>query len=870
MKKQSAFSLLRLFCPPHLLEEIEGDLVQRYEKDVAIHGVRKAKMKLAWNIIRYLRLEIVLRNQLKTSIKPFDMHSNYFKVMCRHLTKHKLQSSINLLGLTVGITLALFAIVYITEELSVNSELKDAERLYLLESKSKSIVKYAEFFVPSLLAPEAKEKYPQIIEEFYRFFDREITVSKDDKHFRVQSMIGDSTFLKTFGLKVLFGTPQSSLTQVNSVVITEKTARQFFNRANVVGEPLTIHTERNGLKDFIVTAVIATPKAKNTVSDLANMNAQIFLPLENIGDFAVPKLDGWLSYIITFVKLTPTADSTQAIQMFNQLLQSDAPESVKEDLSIGMNSLNDYYLIANHAAVQKMLLSLSAIVVLILLLAITNFVNLSIANAFSRLKEIGLRKAIGGFRAQISLQFIFESVLLTIFAGLLATMLYEVFRNYAGGMLNMNMPSLVSLSSPLWGIFVAGIILIGILAGIYPAVYLSSSKVSESLKGKLSSSSSSINFTKGLISIQYIITFFVIVLAAIITLQVDFFMKKDLGYERSHVITVSSTPRLWNDEGFARMETAKVEFIKTPGVESVSLSWGSPNWNFSPYDTSLSLRSNPNERISVVVGSADEHYSEVFGLKVTDGKFFTEAGGDYRAGKNEIVLNETARNALGYQVGDVLTFQGGEFTVVGIVKDFHFETLQENVKPVVIMNNKDFRAYRHFSFKLMPDSPSRSVKIVEEAWKKIFPAEPFVFSFAEDHLKAAYKSELQLQKAATLATLLTSFIVITGILGLVSLSLARRTKEIGIRRVMGASLTDIQVLIAKEYLVIIIFSLTISLPLTYWYGTLWLSGFAYRIQLAPWMFIIPTLALIVLTLAIVTIKSYQSAISDPVKSLRSE
>lgn len=862
--------ILHLFCPPHLLEEIEGDLMQRYEKDVQAVGKKKANRRLAWSAVRYFRPGILLRRSLNIEIKPIDMLSNYFKVMHRHLMRHKLQSTINLLGLTVGIAFALFSGIYIAKELNVNSDLKDVDRIYFMESRGNTIVKNAEFFVPSLLAPEAKVQYPQMVEEFYRFFDREITVSREDKHFRIQSMVGDSTFLQIFGFDVLYGDAQTALTRPNSIVITEKIAQQFFNRTDVAGQTLTIHTERSGLKDFEVTAVIKTPIAKNVVSDLANMNAQIFLPLDNITDFSVPVLDGWFTNIITYVKLTPGCDSTQAQQMFNQLLQTDAPKTVSESMTVEINSVNDYYQIANHSAVKKLLASLSAIVGLILLLAIANFINLSIANSFSRLKEIGLRQAIGGVRSQIRLQFLFESSVLTICCGLLAVVLYELTRGYGGSMLNVSMPAFSGIPLTGWSLFVIGLLLVGMLAGAYPALYLSSNKVVESLKKKVGSLRSTIGFTKGTISVQFAITFFVIVSAVVINRQVDYFLETDLGYNKEHIITVSSTPRLWNTEGFARMETAKTQFKNVPEIEAVCLSWGTPNWNFSPYDIRINPKDNPDEQIVVVAGSGDDNYANVFGISLIEGNFFNKKGDGYTPGTNEVVLNEAAKSALGYEVGDVITFFNNQYTVVGVVEDFHFESLQEKIKPVVILHNHDFGAFRHFSFKMKGKSPAKSLQVLESSWKTIFPGEPFVFSFAEDRLRTAYQSELQLQKSATLATLLTSIIVVTGILGLVSLSLARRAKEIGIRRVLGATVIDIQLLVTKEYLPIIFIAFAISLPLAFWFMTQWLNTFAYRIELAEWMFFIPTLLLVLITIIIVLIKSFQSALVNPVQTLKSE
>jgi len=270
------------------------------------------------------------------------------------------------------------------------------------------------------------------------------------------------------------------------------------------------------------------------------------------------------------------------------------------------------------------------------------------------------------------------------------------------------------------------------------------------------------------------------------------------------------------------------------------------------------------------MSSADEAYADVYGLKLLDGKFFLVEGEPFQT--NRLVLNESAQKALGIQVGDKLNIQFSDqpFTVAGIVKDFHFESMHEKIKPVAFIHNRDFQAYRYFSFKLNFGSLVQSVQEVEQLWKSIFPNDPFVYAFTDDRLAITYQTELQLRKATTVASVLILIIVLTGVLGLVSLSVAKRNKEIGIRKVLGATVSNILLLISREYAFLMIIAFGLGIPVSYMFISQWLSGFAYHMEVSGWTFIAPVLALFCITIIMVCAQSFKTAISDPVKSLKHE
>jgi putative ABC transport system permease protein len=863
---------LAWFCPPGLYEGIEGDLLEQFEEDVKTVSEKNAKRRFVWNVLRFFRPEIFLRNKFSPFPNIVDMYRSYLKIMWRNLLKQKFNSFFTILGLTMGITFAMLIGVFIWGEWQVNKSLKDADRLYLIETKYKTNDgNQPPFFVPALLGQQAIEQYPSLFEKYYRFRDRNITVSKGNKHFRIQSMIGDSTFFDMFGFPVLYGNANKALSKPNSIVITEKIARQYFDKPDVVGELLTVSTERSGRKEYLITAVMGDLQKKNSVTDFMNSDAQVFLPQTSRDDFNLGFQDEWNTSIITYIKLAPLASPVEAAATLNKILKRDAPRDISENKIIEINPLENYYLITNHGAVQKLIVSLTVIVLFILLLAITNFINISIASSFSRLREVGVRKVIGGIKRQVLVQFLSESLVLAALAGSLSLLLYEILHGYFGEVLNAQLPSITTLNFNFWIWMMIGTLLTGLLAGLYPSLYLYTTETIESLKGKFSSVKGTIRFSRGLIAFQFLIALFIFITSLIISRQISYFMEADLGYDQSHVMIVSSVPRLWTDEGFNTMDMAKTEFLTSPKVQSVSLSWGSPNFNFEPFSAKINISEKPlDQGVLTTLTSTDEDYARVYRLEVLEGKFFFDESESFQA--NRLVINESAQKALAVNVGDKLRiqFSDKEFTVVGIVKDFNFESMHERVKPVAFTHNRDFQAYRYFSFKLNPGAIAESVEEVERLWKKIFPNDPFVYTFTEERLAITYQTELQLKKASAIASVLILVIVLTGVLGLVSLSVAKRNKEIGIRKVLGASASNVLTLISREYAVLMAIAFVIGIPISYVFALNWLNSFAYRVELNAWMFIIPVLALFCITIAMVCIQSFKTAMADPVKSLKYE
>ncbi len=864
--------VLQWFCPAYLYEGIEGDLLEQYDEDMAAVGNKIANRRLMWNVICFFRPGILLRNRFSIRLIKGYMFLNYFKIMIRSMAKRKVYSAINIFGLTMGISFALLIGIFIAGELQTNRQLTAVDRLYLMRSNNLEAANQVPLFSPSPLARLIKEEYPTLVENFYRCSDRNITISKDDKHFRVQSLIGDSTFLSMFGFPLLHGDAATALNEPRSVVITAKIAKQYFDRTDVVGEMLTLATEKNGDQQYTVTGVLEDWKP-NTVTNLMDMNAQVFLPIHSLKDFNGFDPEAWTGVqMISYIRKTPTASEDAIIKAFTTLLKTKAPDNTQSNLKMAIDGLSDYHLVSNNGLVKKLVMTLSVIGIFILLLAVINFINITIGNSNVRLKEIGVRKAIGGIREQVTTQFLCESLVMTFTATVLSLGLYELLRSYAGNIVGTPLASIIEFPPSYWLFIGAVMLATGIAAGIYPAFFLASYKTLESLKGKLKAGKGNIALSRSLISIQFLLAIGVFTAAIIITQQVSYFLEKDLGYDKSTVVTVSSVPRDWTPEGFNRMDAAKVQFQQIPSVQSVSLSWDIPNGNFGVVAELYRQGKQTEEGVGMPILMADEDYRDTYQFSMLAGTFFQPKGQVQQP--DDMVINESAQKALQVQVGDKIQMKGVPiaFRVAGVVKDFNFFSLHQQVKPLVFMNTRNnlFPAFRYFSFRLQPGNIAQSIEALEQRWKEVFPNDPFEYAFMDQNLQRLYKTEIQMKKAAGVATVLMLFIVLLGVLGLASQSVTRRTKEIGIRKVLGASVSSVLLLIAREFVWLIAIALLVAIPLTYYFVGQWLTTFAYHIDLHWWMFAVPGTLLFLIALLVVSGQSLKAALSNPVDALRIE
>ncbi|HVX28827.1 MAG TPA: ABC transporter permease [Parafilimonas sp.] len=799
------------------------------------------------------------------------MFRNYFKIAWRNISKYKFHSLINIGGLAIGIAFAFLIGAYVWNALQVNASLKNENDQYIIQTKyGTDPTLYLTTF--GNLAKALKEQYPGLVANYYRWDGITSTVSKGDKHFREGIQINDSTLFSMYGFPVLYGNIKTAFNDPFSVVITEELAKKYFGKTNVVGQTLTIDNFSGSKHDFMITAVLKS-LPDNSVTKINDNNINgVFLSLGSV-NFFNRQIDSWNnSGIVSYIELQKGVTPKQLEEPIRHLIHQNTSTDLKQTHTV-LVSLNDYYLQANNNLVEKMLYTLSCIAAFILLMAIINFINISISKASSRMKEIGVRKVLGGMRKQLILQFLTESVLLVFFSTMVALIIYVFMRPYLSNVLGKDIPTLFSFPFYLYFIPIILALIIGLLAGIYPAMVLSSLKSAEVIKGKLTSIKENILLRKSLVAFQFCIAAVVLIGSIIISKQVNYLFGKDLGYDKEYLIS-AQVPRDWSAKGVAHMETIRNEISSMPQVSNATVSWEIPNGN-NGSGAAYTLGQDSTQATYTELYTTDENYAATYKVPMVAGIFFNNNQAD---DSSKIVINETFAKAFGWKhahdaINQQIKLQGyGNtiFTISGVVKDFHLWSMQGTIPVMCFVNVKLNPLYRYLTIRLKPGNIPDEINALQKKWSALMPGAPFEYQFMDETLQKIYSTELQLQQAAYTSTVLSLIIVLLGVLGLISLSIQKRTKEIGIRKALGSSVSGIISLFMKEFLWIIVIAAIIACPLAYMIMHNWLQGYAYRINVTATPFIISIICLGLITALLICIQTIKAAVANPVKSLRTE
>ncbi len=808
------------------------------------------------------------------------MLQNYFKLAWRNLLKHKGFSFINIAGLSVGIGFVLLIGAFIYTEVQVNASLKNNDRIFLVRSKWKDPGMGYDFTTLAPMSKALKENYPGLVVNYYHHDGITSIVSRGDKKFSENLQVGDASVLSMFGFPLLHGDARTALDRPNSLALTASMAKKYFGNTDVVGQTLTIQSFSGSKQDFEITAVLKDPPT-NTITSWGNgINKgenQFFLPVESLKFFGrYAAFEAWQNtFVISYVELKKGVDPAALQQPVKQLMATNVAPDVQKNLEIYFTPVKDYYLQSNNGLAWRMIWALGIAGAFILLMAIINFVNISVGNAVSRLKEIGVRKVMGSRKSQLVLQFLAESLLLTGFAVAMALLMYSLARPFFGDMLGKQLPALLSFPWYFSAFPFLVMAVVGVLAGSYPAFFLSSKKSVESLKGKMESVGEKRLFRYSLVSIQFTTSIVVFIAAIFISRQVNYFLDKDLGYKKDQVIT-ARVPRDWTPEGVKKMEIIRNEFTQLSEVESASFSFEIPDGASASINNRLYKASQDSSQGIIATSLfTDEKYLSTYRIPLVAGEFFNAAGG--QPGSGTVVINESAAKALGWQqpaeaISQPVRFQGNpqQFSVGGVVKDFNFGPLQQAITPLYFIHESNAPLFRYLSFRLKPGHTAASLAAIEKKWTSLFPDAPFVYSFMDDTLARLYQTEVQMKKASMAATTIAMVIVLLGVLGIVTQSISRRTKEMGIRKVLGASVAQVIFLFTKEFTVLIAVANCIAWPLAYLALNKWLNNYAYRVQLSWWPFIFVGGLLLSLVTLLVLLKTLRTVSANPVKSLRTE
>ena len=801
------------------------------------------------------------------------MIKNYFKIALRHLTRHKLFSLINIFCLAIGITFTMLIGFYVMSERNVNADLSHIQNQYIIRSKWKVKDMGLEVTTIGPLAKALKETYPNLVANYYRANTITNVVSSGDNHFVEQMSIGDTSLVSMYGFKLLYGNPKAAFKDQRSAVITETVAQKLFGKKDVINKTISVTTTTGAQQDFLVTAVLKDP-GNNSVTNYMGFNYRVYMPFEGNMYFkgGGNGEDNWAnSYIIGMIELKPGVTARDMKTPVEKLLALHAPENIKSNLQVEFLPMKTFYLDDKNGAVGKMTDVLSMIAVFILIMAIINFINISIGTSSYRVKEIGLRKLFGSNRGALVFQHITESVLLTFISLLLSLLLYELLRPLFNGVLDTTVTPLLQFSFVQFGglfLFALGI---GIIAGIYPAFVLSAGNMVRSVKGKMGSATGGLLLRKSLLVMQFSIAITVFVCSLNVSKQVSYVFNKDLGYNKDQVLVITAFPKQWDSAGVYKMESIRNGLMQLAAVKTASVSFDVPEWK---PNNAIDLLPEGETGAPTLVRtiSTDENYAATFGLQVKEGHFLNNKNTSSK--QNEIVLNEAAVKAFGWKsvIGKRVKWVSAGLTldVTGVVKDYNYSSVQEGIDPVAFLHVKDLKTYRLLSVKLSSGDMAATLKTIENKWKELSPNAPFEYVFMDDKFQGLYKSELQLRKASNIATALNLIIVFMGIFGVVAFTLTKRTKEIAVRKVLGAEVLTIILLFIKDYAWLIFIANCIAWPVAYVISNQWLQNYTYRISQNLIPFAIVGAFTFVTAFVLIGVQCFSVAVANPVKSLRTE
>ncbi len=816
------------------------------------------------------------------------MLQNYLKIAWRNIRNNKLFSFLNIIGLSIGFTCCLLIALYIVHETSYDHHHKNADRLYEIAT---TFVKDGKDDpkpnTPAPMAAAMKQEFPEI-EETTRILqlfaeDKTLLQYKPDNKvtksfYETKGFATDSTFFQLFSYQFIEGNPRTCLNAPNTVVLNEEIAKKLFGNEPALNKIIKISSNTNGDTSFTVTGVFR-PSKKPTQID-----ARFFISMKggNLQQFIAEQTDmAGNNMFQTFLLLKPGANA--------KALQAKFPAFVDKYIGEVLKSMGFYkkqFLIplkdmhlhsgmdSNISAVGSIasLYILGSIALFTLVLACINFMNLSTARSSKRSSEVGIRKVLGAVKGSLVKQFVGESVLMSCIALLLAfgftALSLPLFSYISGTKLALDF----SAQWPLMLGFIGIAIITGLLAGSYPAFYLSSFIPVKVLKGKFTNSLSAVALRKGLVIFQFIISVVLIIASVVINKQMQYMRTKDLGFQKDQQIIIP----MRSSNAKNTYTALKNEISKNPLVQNVGASIYYPGI-MNPSDLSLRREgATPNQGKLVRTNSIDETFLQTLGIRPTAGRLFSS---QFPADTNgRIIINLATVKELGFAspneaLGKKLYFdwrgQSFEYHVVGVVKDFHFQDLHVPIAPYAFfLNNQPFYSYLVVHAKA--GNVSMLLNSIEKTWSSLNPNEPFEYSFLDEDFQKNYATEDRRAALVGFFTTIAILISCLGLFGLAAFSAELRTKEIGIRKVLGASVGNIVGLLSKDFIKLVVIALFIAAPIGWYFMNKWLEDFAYRINIGWWMFAVAGVFAILIAFATISLHAIKAALTNPTQNLRTE
>ncbi|QJD95033.1 FtsX-like permease family protein [Mucilaginibacter robiniae] len=802
------------------------------------------------------------------------MIRNYLKTALRNLRKNKAFTLINILGLALGLATCLLIMFYVVDELSYDRYNSNANRIFRINTDIKfGGTTSALAITPPPLASALLNNFPEVEKACRLYHDYGVRIKKDNKSVQEEKVVySDPGLFQVFTLPLIAGNAKTALSEPNTMVITRSTALRYFNHTQVVGQTLMV----NDQTPYKITGVI------QDIPEQSHFHFDFFLSLASRPE---NKSTNWLNYSCnTYVLLKPNTDYlalNSKLYAFIQkvILEKDANMDldnlnktgnyIKMNLipltSIHLQSNRQYELGVNSS--MQYIYIFSAIALFVLLIACINFMNLATARSANRAREVGVRKVLGSSRSSLVVQFMAESVIVTLVATLLAAgtawLMLPLFNQVSGKSLAVSWHVVAVLIPVL--LFV--VLLVGSLAGAYPAFFLSAFQPVQVLKGKLATGFKNSGFRSFLVVFQFAISIFLIIGTLVIYHQLQYIQNKNLGFNRSQVLVVKNV-QILNQQA----KTFKQEVKQLTGVENATLSGYIPTGsNRNPDEIFTTQVATPKSATITEIWPVDADYIPTMKMSMLQGRNFSKS---LLTDSSGVIINEAAARRIGDRINALdkklyyfSPVHNKEFRVIGIVKDFNFASLRDNVSPVIMALGDDYGA---LSVRLNTTNVQELVAKIEQQWKALSPNQHFDYSFMDADFDALYRSEQRMGKLFLAFTMLAIGIACLGLFGLAAYAAEQRIKEISIRKVLGADVSAIVLLLSRDFIKLVIIAILIAAPLAWLAMHQWLQGFAYRQHMSWWIFLLAGTGALLIAFGTVSSQSIKAAVANPVKSLRSE
>jgi len=796
------------------------------------------------------------------------MFKNYFKIALRNLWKNKIFSAINIIGLSLGMTVCIIIMLFVQYERNFdNMHQKNIYRLDEVQSWEGMVEPQEVALSMPPMGPSLKNDFPQV-KNYTRIFPLEMAglACNDKKVFLKNVFCTDPTFFELFDFKLIRGDRKTVLTQPNSVVLTEESAIKLFGTEDPLGKSVTTHNRRDTLH-FTITGIM------ENIPENSHLQFNGLYSLSSIFKHGEDKEWG-SNYMVTYLELSKNANVKLLESKFPAFLKKYMGNDITKEYKLFIQPLNkihsasanithDYHNYRKFDGTYTDIFFVIAIIVLVI--ACVNFINLSTARSTRRSKEVGIKKAIGVSRNQIIFQFLGESVFLSLVAMVLAIILVQLFLPFVNDLSSYHL-IFSFLDKPILLLFVLlGTIFVGIISGIYPAFYLSSFKPIKVLKGVTSKGKNKSFGRNTLVVGQFASATFLIIATIFVVQQLSFIRNKDTGFNRDHVLIISGAYK-----NYQKLKNALEESPLIKGVTGSSQKLGN---NF--HQDGINFKgTGPVRNYASSCVWVDDDFISLYKIKIVAGKNFTEEGNGREYMVNESLANELLKDEpkKSYEFLIGKRFWGNEdtlSTIVGVVKDFNFNSLHSKIETLSLGNNKK-GGFHDVSVKIDGAKTKEAIDFIGSTYKTIIPNFPFEYQFLDEHFEQLYEADTKVSKVVTSLAIIAIIIACLGLLGLASYSAENRIKEIGIRKVLGATITNVMSLLSKDFLKLVLLANIISWPIAWFAINKWLQNYAYRIDMSIWVFILAGFTSLLIAIIAVSSQTFKAAIINPVKNLRTE